>query len=163
MLSQKLRLLISDYLASLKNKNAIHDADCCDVREVTTTWEDLYPSQPARLAAIAANERWGSGGQEELWPVEARCWPYHRVTHYYHYYPSDLEHDYRGSSDSDYDPGFDMLPEGCEWRTSYSWTMAVPETKLVADIYVKPVKPLEYIVVKFVVPGGNYKDMAGDA
>lgn len=150
-INQTIESSIQSYLRQLKTRGSITDHNQVECRHVVHTWETLYPDRHARLVAIAAHERWGSELNESAEP-EAHAFPYRKIVlHWHEGLDSDGEQwsDYRGSSDTDYDPEADPPPPGAtEFRVTL-WRMAVPHENLEVQFSFLPVKPIKHLQLNF--------------
>lgn len=136
--------LITPYLNSLVSKRHIHDAD---VKCKQATWEDFYPSMSERLLAIEAAEKFGTIFYDKL-PEECEGYPYEKI-YWWSVEGKDEEGchycEYYSNSRDGYPPDENELKEGEIIKETITYEIKDPTNMILADIYIKPTKPIEYI------------------
>lgn len=139
------RKFIKERMSSLKDFQAISDFKIGEIKEHTTTWEMLYPFMPQRLRAIEAAE-WSFGTRFSAPPLDVADL-YHEA-HFYSWHYPDGGVDYRGSiEDGHYDREADLenKPENVKEVETLCWRMPVPNSVILADLYVRPIIPISQI------------------
>ena len=138
------------YLKSFINQGKIHDSE---VECKQATWEDFYPSMPERLLAIEAVEKFGAVFYDTL-PKECEGYPYRKIIWWsiqgtdeegYHF----LE--YYSNSEDGYPPSEDDLKDGESIVETITYEIKDPTNIMLVDIYIKPIKPIEYITFNFTI------------
>jgi hypothetical protein len=129
------------YLHNLSEKNTIKDSS---VKCRQATWEDFYPSMPERLLAIEAVEKFGAVFHDTL-PEECKGYPYHKII-WWSIQGKDYNK-YWGNSEDGHPPYESDLKEGESIIESITYEIKNPANMMLVDIYIIPIKPIEYIKI----------------
>ena len=142
--------IIQSYLETLQKQFTINDYRVAGVRELT--WEEAYPCMPIRLLAIEAVELFGSTICAKELPRHLWRYPYTKQVDWMivgRTEDGDYYREFYTTTFSEDDmPEKELRPDQM-WENFIRWVIDEPYQQLIVDIYIQPVKPVEYIKLEF--------------
>lgn len=147
---ESVRNLVEHFMKPIRESKGIYSNRVGNVFE--DTWENAYPVMTHRLRAIEGVEKFGGRVSDEDYTEEMKAYPFKRVETYFivtKHEDGYTSRDYYSSSDNSYPP--EDLQENETVETVVSWEIYNPEGHIIAEVFITPTVPIEYIRLDYTI------------